>query len=293
MYIGPAVWGILTSIGLFRLKNWARISVIVFSVLLILMSAFSGLGLLVLPVISVPKGMPDPGVMLAVRVLMGVFWAVLLGIGIWWLVFFNRAKVKQQFAPLLASMPAPPVQAPYLNQAGSGSTVTVPQASGCPVSLTVIAWILIVSCAFVPLNLVMRTPAVFLTKLVVGWPAAIYYVVVAALLLYIGIGLLRLKPAARLVGIGYFAFTFVNSAIFFLAPGSGARMQSLIEWQEKMFPWGQLWQSQAALISDLRPMFVVDGCFGLALADVPVYFLFTRKQAFERAASVHQGGIAV
>ena len=35
VYILPAIWGIITSIGLFCLKNWARISILIFSVILI------------------------------------------------------------------------------------------------------------------------------------------------------------------------------------------------------------------------------------------------------------------
>jgi hypothetical protein len=39
-YAIPAVWGILTAVGLLQLKNWARISTIVISVLLIVFGAF-------------------------------------------------------------------------------------------------------------------------------------------------------------------------------------------------------------------------------------------------------------
>src|SRR5438874_12596450 len=35
-----AIWGVFSGIGLIRLKNWARISVIVFSILLILLGGF-------------------------------------------------------------------------------------------------------------------------------------------------------------------------------------------------------------------------------------------------------------
>src|SRR5215472_18074603 len=36
IYILPAIWGIVTGVGLLQLKNWGRISIIVFSVLLLL-----------------------------------------------------------------------------------------------------------------------------------------------------------------------------------------------------------------------------------------------------------------
>src|ERR1700722_11866918 len=43
MYLALAAWGIATSIGLFRLRAWARISIIIFSVLLILSGGFGAL----------------------------------------------------------------------------------------------------------------------------------------------------------------------------------------------------------------------------------------------------------
>jgi hypothetical protein len=70
VYILPATWGMLTSVGLLRLKNWARISIIVFSVLLILMGSFSALTALLIPFFPVPNGTLDSSVM----VVMGVSW---------------------------------------------------------------------------------------------------------------------------------------------------------------------------------------------------------------------------
>ncbi len=98
-YAMLAAWGISTSIGLFRLKNWARISIIIFSVLLTLMSTISGLMALTIPLPPTAGTPVDPNAMLIFRMVMGIFWAVQMGIGIWWLVFFTRAKVKAQFVP--------------------------------------------------------------------------------------------------------------------------------------------------------------------------------------------------
>ena len=99
MYMLPAAWGIATSIGLFRLKEWARISMIVFSVLLILMTAFGGLMALVMPMPPTPNQADVPNVATAVRIVMAVFAGTLMSVGIWWLVFFTRPNVKEQFVP--------------------------------------------------------------------------------------------------------------------------------------------------------------------------------------------------
>ena len=75
MYIVPAIWGVITSIGLFRLRNWARISTIVFSIFLISMGGLSALTMLLIPMPTVPNA-PE-GLGLVIRVVAAAFWLAL------------------------------------------------------------------------------------------------------------------------------------------------------------------------------------------------------------------------
>ncbi len=289
MYLLPAIWGILTGIGLWRLRNCARISTIVFSVLLVLMGGFGGLTSLVMPMPAVPNSPADPSVLAGVRLVMGVFSLALLGIGVWWLVFFNRPKVKEQFGqpPVVAG--GSTLQTVYAVQAlpvGATATGTARR----PLSITIIAWLLLVGCLFIPLGLALRGPAMLFTKLLTGWPAVSLYVVFAVAQLAIGVGLLRLKPAARVAAIAYFAFAFVNTAVFYFAPGGRARMVALLESQQSMFPWMRLWQNHPEFQVDLTPSLVLGAAAGLVLVIVQIYFLVTRKLAFERAAAELESG---
>jgi len=284
IYLMAAAWGIATSIGLLNLRNWARLSIIVFSVLLILMSGFSGLMLLSAPMFPNPSE-ANPSVMAAVRILMGAFWAAQLGIGIWWLVFFNRAKVKQQFVPAGSPLPPPASEIFAAHPPQISVPPITPRRPQRPLSLTILAWFLLAACLFLPLNVALHSPAFVLTKIVTGRPAVLYYLAVMALHLYIGIGLLRLKPLARTVGVGYFTFAFINAAVFYLAPGARVRMQQLLDSQFTLFPWMRAWQSQWQTQFNPMPSLIVGALFGLALLAVPLYFLITRKQAFEKAAS--------
>ena len=281
MYVLPAIWGACTSVGLFRLKNWARISTIVFSILLILMSGFAGLMLAVMSFLPIAGPSTDASVTIVVRVVMGLFWAVQLGIGIWWLAFFTRAKVKAQFVP-----PAPafsesaPRATEYQIQTADVQLVPAKKVSGRPVSITVIACLLLAGCLFIPMSAIMRAPAIFFTKIYFGWTAALVFLAFAGLQLYVGIGLLRLQPTARLVGIAYFVFGTANSTVFFLAPGANTRISAMMAWQESLFPFGQFSPIQTQFQFDLTPFYVIGAILGVAGAAVQIYFLATRKAAF-------------
>jgi len=286
MYLLPAIWGIATSVGLFRLKEWARISIIVFSVLLILMSGFSALMFLVVPFPPPQNQAVDANVASGVRIFMTSFAAGMAGIGIWWLVFFTRAKVKQQFVPPQPLVAGATVGTPHLPQ-DSPLPTSAPTAPGRPLSLTVIAWLLLAGCMFLPISIFLRYPAAVFTKVLTGWPATLYYVAMVIVQLYVGIGLLRLKPLARSLGVFYYAFFFVNMAVFYLAPGGRSRMLDLMQKSLPSFPWMQAerWQNQILPQFNTTPFLVMGACLGLLGVLIPLYFLVTRKQAFERAAT--------
>jgi hypothetical protein len=279
VYLLPAGWGIVTGIGLWRLKNWARISIIVFSVLLILMGVFSGLMMLVVPIPSTSNNAVDPSIMTGIRISMGAFMLSLAGIGIWWLVFFNRSKVKEQFGQL---SPAMADGTPLQNDPGPDKR---------PLSITIVAWFLLVGCLFIPVNLGLRAPAILFTKLLTGSPAVLFYLSFAIAQLCIGVGLLRLRPTARVAAVIYFVFGSVNAAVFYLSPGGHARMLSLMESERAMFPWTRTLPNQPEFLFG-TPFLVMAGIVGLIAAAIPLYFLITRKVAYEKAAADLESGVS-
>src|SRR5262245_38490549 len=77
------VWGTTTAIGLFRLRNWARISILIFAGFLALMGLFSGPVLLLMPP---PPGAPPNYD--AVRILIVGVYGGLGVLGLFWLYYF-------------------------------------------------------------------------------------------------------------------------------------------------------------------------------------------------------------
>jgi hypothetical protein len=285
VYLLPSIWGVATAIGLWRLKNWARISMIVFSVILIFMGAVSGLVMLVMPFPSAPPPAPNPSVMAGIRIVMGGFWLTLLGIGIWWLVFFTRAKVAEQFArpPVAYSEALSLQEIPLINGRVPGQTAV--SAGKRPLSITIIAWLLLAGCVFIPMAMVFRVPAAVFTSLVAGRTAFLIYLCFAVAQLCIGIGLLRLRPAARIGAIAYLVFGFVNTAVFYFAPGGHARLLALLESEHSIFPWMRPFQDQAKYQLNFTPPLILGSIVGLVLIAVQLYFLITRKRAFEISSS--------
>jgi hypothetical protein len=308
-YAVPAVWGIVTAVGLLQLKNWARISTFVISILLIVFGVFGVLTSTVFFFKPPPTNGVDPKIFTVIGAVLAVFSLAQLGVGIWWMVFFNRAGVKAQFlpqpfpysyagqgaSPYAIDMPSsatPPP--PFLTTAPGVATPTdvaplptppiaAPQQPTRPLSISIIAWFMLASCIFVPFILFLHPPVVLLATILSGWQAVVFMLVSTALNIYIGIALLKMKPAGRLVAIGYFIFGVLNVVVFYLAPGRDSRIAKLLDLEQSMFPWMRSAQPNP-FQADVRPFFLVGAIGGVAFCLVLLYFLAAAKPAFDRAA---------
>ena len=313
-YALPAVWGIATAVGLLLLKNWARISTIVISVLLI---AFGALGMMSAMVffLKPPAGNGlDPKMFVVLGVVTAVFALAEIGVGVWWMVFCNRANVKAQFLPQLypsphlaqggspyaidmpySATPPPPgltTPAGLASTADLASPPTPPVASATrtarPLSISIIAWFMLVSCLFIPIALFVRPPLALFLTILTGWQSFVFMLISGALNVYVGIALLKMKPVGRLIAIGYFIFGLLNVAAFYFAPGRSARLQKLLDLQQSVFPWMRPPQS-SAFQSDMTPFVFIGAIGGVVFCIVLLYFLIAAKPAFDRAARERLG----
>jgi hypothetical protein len=279
-YVLLASWGILTAIGLFRLRNWARISIIVFSVLLIPIGLCSGLVGLLMPFPLPPNAGAAAGIFTAVRIGMGVFFLSLAALGIAWLVYFNRAKVKVQFVSASHLVSAGPVNVLPVAQFPAPAQ---PAGPSRPLGITIIAWFLLIGCAFVPLTMILRPPVFVGARIVTGSAAVAICCIYGVLNLYIGIGLLRLRPAARIMAIAVFAIGILNTLVFVLAPGLRARIDTLLSWQWQSMGLSNPWLSSSRYTINFVPMMIPGLIMGVIVSGAVIYFLMASKRAFERS----------
>jgi hypothetical protein len=240
-----AAWGIATAIGLFRLRGWARISAIVFSLLL-------ASGALFLAFFRPPPqpGAP-PAVMTVVMVGIACFYACLAALGGWWLYLFNTLSVRTQF----------------------GAEISEP--GGRPLSISIIGWWLLAGAVGCFAGAFTSFPVMVGGFVFRGWLTHIFFLAFAAIQGWLGGGLLRLKPLTRIVAIAFYAFAGVSSLLFAFLPGYEQRIRDAMD--SMPFGFNEAFQaSSAASLAAMRPGLIV----GALTCVLPIWFLVARRREF-------------
>src|SRR5450759_57572 len=254
MFAALAGIGIWTSVGLFRLRPWARTAILVIAGFLAAGSIFS-------LVISMAVPMP-PEITAStehiVRRTMAAMFGIPLAIAVWWLIQFNTPSTKAAFAS--------PIAGP---------------ASPRPLSITIIAWASIVGVAPCLFAILTRTPAFLFGAIFNGWIAGVIYAFFGALSLYIGKGLLDLRERARVLAIGWFGFGFVHLSLVTLVPSLRQRMPEL----QRAVVHNQPNPIAFPIAFDQGMLMNVIFAFSAIVAASAIWFLIRNRAAFVRAES--------
>jgi hypothetical protein len=271
-YFALAAWGITSGVGLLKLKAWARMSVLVFSGFCAFAVISVAIVLFVIgPIIPQTPGAPPFS---AVRnIMLGVITAPLL-IAIWWLVYFNLKSVREQFEEY-------PTTGHYSRTDGSAQTLFLKPHP--PLSIVLIACVYLFAVPGLLMMPFRNYPVLLLGVLVHGMAAKTIYVLCLPIALYVGIGLLKLKPPARILAMALCVFHLVNSIAFALLPGLEERISELLGSSGVVLP--------AELTTGvLVPLIRFGLIAGLGLSAAIFWILVTRKSAFEAAAAHPLGG---
>lgn len=249
LFLILAAWGISSAIGLFKLKQWARISTLIFSTMLAFLGVITPLFLLAIPMPPAPG--TDPAIMAGVKIGISIFYGCLAAIGIWWLIYLTRARVVEQFRS--GKIPGPPPKR--------------------PLSVTIIAWFLIVSSGSFPLLLLMHMPLLAFGAVLTGWKASLLLLAFCATAILSGIGLLQLRIYGLWLAIVYFIFGTVNSLVSYLLPGWEQRVSRMMDAMPSVFhPPNTQFPNPMAMAFIMIPF-----------AAIPIYFLLKNKKAFSDA----------
>ena len=250
MFAALAGIGIWTSVGIFRLRPWARTAILVFAGFLAAGCIFSWLMTMAVPMPPEITASTEH----IVRRTMAAMFGIPLAIAVWWLIQFNTPSTKAAFAS--------PIAGP---------------ASPRPLSITIIGWVSILGVASCLFAILTRTPAFLFGAIFNGWIAGVIYAFFGALSLYIGKGLLDLRERARVLAIGWFGFGFVHLSLVTLVPSLRQRMLELER---------ALAQNQPNPIAfDQGMMTNVILAFTAIVAASAIWFLIRNRAAFVRAES--------
>jgi hypothetical protein len=187
-----AVVGIWTGIGLYRLRPWARIAILVIAGI---MCVTGLLALAVFAVVPIPIADVDEGTLRIARRVILATYGLSAVIGAWWLVQFNVPATKGAFT---ANEPVDP--------------------SRLPLSIAIIGWFNVVGGVLTVLAALFRPPAFLFGATFTGWAAALFYLFVGGVSIYLGRGVLRLDERARILTIAWFGFTTLHMAFIALSP---------------------------------------------------------------------------
>jgi hypothetical protein len=212
-FFALAIFGIFTGVGLMRLKEWARITTLVWAGVTVFFSAVILLFAIFMPFPAVPN-QPAESAQLA-RVVLASFYEIPSAIGIWWLVLFNRKAIVTQFSTRNASL-APDIA--ILPGEPFSSMVSVPAAKpSCPLPLAVVAGFSILSSLSLVFLLFMRMPAVIFGHAIHGPAGTGIWALSCAIYLITGIGLLLLKPWSHVLAMGMQFFWLLSGTVSLLS----------------------------------------------------------------------------
>jgi len=266
-----SLFGIATGIGLLYLRNWARISLLIWGGF----SVFFGLiGIPIAFLTQFPANPNSPALpaesLQVVRWILLVIYGVPLVIGVWWLILFNRKTVKAQFAGH-----------------GESADQGLPRKPACPLPIAVLAWFYVASA----LNLLLlpllsfHLPLFIFGRVLPGRTGGAVLMLSSLAFAIAGIGLLKLKPWSYSLTIGLQLFWLASGVATALTPNYGAVMDSYMKEMQASFHLPQTYSPPFSFAQHYGWM--VGGLvFAGAILGLLIYYRPRFLEEASRAASV-------
>jgi len=266
-----SLFGIATGIGLIYLRNWARISVLIWGGF----SVFFGLiGIPIAFLMQFPPNPNSPALpresMQAVRWILLLIYGIPLLIGVWWLILFNRKTVKAQFASRVES-----------------SELRLPRKPACPLPIAVLAWFYVASVLnllFLPL-LSFHLPLFVFGRVLSGSTGGAVLMVSSLAFAIAGIGLLKLKPWSYSLTIGLQLFWLASGVVSLLTPNYGAVVDSYMKEVQASFHLPETYSSPLNFAQHYGWMMAAGLLFVGAIIGLLVYYRPRFLEAASRAGA--------
>ncbi len=257
LYLAFAVWGIATGVGLLRLREWARISTVIFSILLLLCMVPALVFLFLIP-IPARENVPSQ-IALFVRLGEAVFDGALVALGAVWVYYFNRRTVRDEF------------------RRSSSEPAGEHSAAKRPLSISIIGWILVIGGISGGLGAailaVLHFPLFLGGYIFSGTAAGALMISWGVAQLSAGAGLLRLRSWGWILAVVTLSAGALNAVLTILVPGSAARLRDATELMLQRL-------GMPATGMPVTPSFWLGATFGMVFVGVQLWFLIARRRVF-------------
>jgi hypothetical protein len=318
-------WSLATVIGLFRMKSWARTSILIIGGCLAAFALLNVFGTIVsifaAQSIAMPAGAASPAMLHIILIISAVLWLVVGAIGVGWLIYFTRKPIRDAFLfarhpraelhstaqlspayPITdftiaqpiptQTLPAQPVV--YQQLAPPLSAVATHTLPVRPISMTVIAILMLVSGGSSLITAIIPIPLFLCGMILSGWRAHLFIAGLGLLYLVAGYGLLKLSRAAWMLSFVLILVGLANSAALILPTVRARFIAYTHNLTQSMMPTFPQFPANAAasnaaanamLFNDrIMSLLLIPGLlFGAAIAVVFMVLLWRARHAYETA----------
>jgi hypothetical protein len=306
----PTAWATATVVGLARMKTWARYSIIVIG------ACLTGFGLLFVLGTILSQAIMSSSMMAAAQspealrfgmIINGVMALMMIGVGIWWVVYFAQRTTRDAFAlatatsqpvtvpgyipppsPYAASsyevaayIPEPDPNAPPVDSPVLVIDQAVAQAPpGRPLTITVIAVLMLIGLVFTIPYVFTPYPMFMFGTVLTGWSAHLTMAGFAIASGIAGIGLLRLNKAALYVAYALYSIGLLNCATLLLP---SVRAHMLVYQNELMQNMSSSTPQMVNYNNQVLSFIMIPAMiFTVILCIVLLVLLFINRSAFDR-----------
>ena len=289
LFFGFGGWGVVTGIGLIKTKQWARISLLVYPGILVFFTLPAAVIMAFIPLPSGADGANLPANFTTIiRVVITLVYGGFAALGGFWLYFFSTRNVKTQFLPQQPGSEAAIAALPF------GAPLGAPNAGHPrrPLSISIIAWFLLITSALAPLfwlissNLYrgVKMPITFLGFFFYGRSATLIFLALCAAQLGAAIGLLKLKKWGLFAAVGLQCLTLLNFVLVIGIPSNRLKFQQIMDAMRTSMdsrmhqPFSFHFPAWIGMVGSLPIIFAV------------LWFLIAKRQAFDSAQEPGIGG---
>jgi hypothetical protein len=220
-FFGMAIFGLFTGVGVLHLKNWARISILIWSGIAAAICGLTVAFLLFLPLPEIPNAPNGVAMTGWVRAGGALIYGAPLGICVWWLILFNRKSIAAQFT---APAPDGPTDA-----SGFPLNPASPTRVRLPLPITVLAVFLLLSSVSVFFIFLAHLPVIIFGYALRGTVGKLVWIPTCVASTAAGIGLLQRKAWGYWLALGLQGFSFLSGIATVVSPRYPELMQEAMD----------------------------------------------------------------